>query len=201
MEKNILSVQWEITAEESKKKINAGLFIVGPLIIISFIGLMTSWHGNDRVDMNSIVYASIGMTITFILAFLVNVFIRYKDRRYLLDDHGVTINNGGKQQFYAWEEFDSYYNYSERSKKNIVGNTQLRQYDANSAVKINKIEGDIFYLKQKTKNPLLKMFKFFVVVYGTIDNSHDVDIILARFLAKREMKNCTDLGLVFYKYK
>jgi hypothetical protein len=201
MEKDILNINWEITGEERRNKINAGVLIIGPLIVFSFIGYISLWDGGMRLDAGDIIYASVGIMVAFTIAFLFNTFIRYKDRGYYLDENGITITKGNKRKYYAWEEFDSYYNYSEKVKKSLARKSHLRRYDTNIAETASKIDGDVFYLKKQTKNPLLKMCKFFIVVYSDIDNSKDVDIFLARFLEKREMENHTDLGLVFYGFK
>lgn len=200
MEKK-LNLKWEITAQERKSMINTGIFIIGPLIIFSFIGYISFWNEDIRLNAGDIIYASVGMIVAFTIAFLVNSFIRYRDRSYCIDDNGITITKGQKTRFYAWQEFESYYNYSERSKKDRAGKTQLGEYDASIAEKINENEGDVFYLKKRAKNPLFKIRTVFVVVYGKIDNSKDIDVFLERFLEKREMKNFTDLGLVLYKFK
>lgn len=61
--------------------------------------------------------------------------------------------------------------------------------------------GEVFYLKEKSKKFLGRIYKLFAVVRSEPDNNSAVFSFLSSHIPKRDMKNTSHLGLVFYKFK
>ena len=142
-----------------------------------------------------------GMVLSFGILLVVNKFLPYKERSYMLDNNGVTISRGRKTKFYSWNDFECFYPYSERfiashSQDPAIEEKREKIYEVDKS-----IEGEIFYLRKKPNNILDRLHKTFVVIYSKADNFNEVNNFLVNYLERKAMQNSTDLGLVFYEFK
>ncbi len=197
-------LKWQITSSKKRKQIQEGVLIIGPVLIGFIFLFLTSRFNIYNISFKEIIYAILGVIISFLLLLLINKIFPYQDRKYSLDNNGITISKGKKTKRYLWTDFECFHPYSEG--RGFKPDVRPRSLDLEeSREKIfeagKKIEGYIFYLKKKQKNIFSKLYKVFVVVYSEIENQKAVNKFLSNHLPKKSMKNTTDLGLIFYEFK
>jgi hypothetical protein len=180
---------WRITPLEKRKSFQQGIIIVGLMFISLFIRSLA--RGELDIEFQDGLYAVLSLAVSIPLLLLFNKIFPYKERAYHLSDNKVMISQGDKKKEYSWNEFDYFYSYL-RVKGSLAPEI-LRE--------TRETTGDIFYLRKKSKNPLSKLYKSFVIVYSESKNDKEVLNFLSRHLPRRE-KNITDeLGLIFYEFK
>lgn len=184
-------LDWEITSAEKRKQIQKFTLIGGPIIILVSLVVLISESSED-------IFATISSIIgSFVLLLVVNRLWPYHNRRYHLDDNGITISKGENEKTFLWSEFECFYLYSSERGHNgrMIGEVR-RVHDMSL-----QIQGQIFYLKRRQDGIIAKMRKVFVVVYSEPEKSNSVLNFLSQRLTKKEMSDTTDLGLVSYEFK
>jgi hypothetical protein len=195
-------LNWQITTKEKRKQVKKAILVAGPLIVgFAFFVLVASGR---KINFVEIIYALSGIIILFFIFFLVNKFLPYPERTYLLADDKLVVSKGNKVKNYSWSEFECFYPYSERYGLKFYKDQRSAEIEEKRGEIIlvgKNIEGEIFYLKKKPKNIFTKLYKVFVVIYSEIDNQKAVNRFLSNQLSKKPMKDTTDLGMVFYEFK
>jgi hypothetical protein len=195
-------LNWKITPAEKREQIQKGVFVIGPLIIGFVFFALTSKSGMRSISFKEITYSVLGAIVSFTLLLLINKIFPYKERIYSLSNNGLIISKGKKTKQYLWSDFECFYPYSERygfkpnSYQPDIEEKREEIFEAERG-----IEGEIFYLKKKSKNIFSKLYKVFVVVYSEINNQKAVNRFLSNQLSKKTVKTATDLGLVFYEFE
>ena len=204
------TLSWTITSKNRREQVRE--FIRRSWFLFVIMGILShfSYAGNYTdvrvLNLQEILYDStysiVGVLFGIVILLLVNTIITRRDRSYSLDNTRVKISLGKKTERFRWEDFDCFYNYSTRNYNPNDSNDVLPSEKTKTAfVNIrNDIEGDIFYLKKRTK--YFRFFnKVFIVLLTKPENSKSVEGMLLKKLRKEKMKNTSDLGLVRYKFK
>jgi len=198
---------WEITPSEKRKQVRKFILNVWPVLVgfvifslFYYVSGFLSWmlHQGIKPALSMVLYVAIGVTVCIWLFFILTKFLPYKLRTYHLDNTGITISKGRKKKYFPWNQFECFYTYRVyQSYPNYPGESMREQILKTG----QQIEGQVFYLKKKSKGFLSRFCKIFVVIYSKPDNSKDVLKFLSKHLPQRKMTWSTDLGLVFYQFK
>jgi len=157
------SLSWEITPLEKKLRnqllIRLYLFTFSGFFIFTFFNYYFSSdirHKSGDFFIQFFFVISVAVVVAGV-AYLINNFFPYPTRRYLLNNDGIVIGINEKIRFYAWSEFQSFYDYSSRSTR-----TSILQ-------KERGINGKIYYLRKNNR-----FFPIYLKVYSEPDNYKDV---------------------------
>ncbi len=200
-------LRWEIKPggkkEQKKQEFWVLLNLVPYLGFFLFIALAYSNYGSFFEILKS---AIILMAIMAAVLYIRYKFGRDKERAYLLNEQGLTISRENKTKSYKWNDFECYYLYAFRgrgleNKDVLISTKDVGQITIKTEPQLEKINGNIFYLKKKPRSIKGKFTKTFVVVQAEPDNSAKVNEFLGKYLHLEKMTNTTDLGLVFYEFK
>jgi hypothetical protein len=189
-------LKWEITPQEKRFKIDRFIKVAWfPFVCLAVSYLVIKIF---KSNLQQIITELIIAIVVFVLIIAVNKIFPYKTRTYFLNEGGLVISKGNKQKKYFWNDFECFYNYSQRdnswdAKQN---NKKSRIFMASKTV-----SGDIFYLKRKAINISDKLRKVFVVVYTETENNKQVNEFLSNHLSIKDIKSSSDLGLVHYEFK
>jgi len=205
-------LSWEITRTEKRDRVRQLLLAIGAtFILVSVIGALlyrpfsfARTYSTGRLD--DFFYTAIMVVISTIgavyILFLMNKFLPYVERKYYLDNNGVTVWKGGRKKQFTWNELESFSvhqsMYFIESTRDWPGEHMRKEMYLTS----ERIEGKVFYLFKRSKNKFLGFFyKTFVVLYSEPEISQKVLDFLLRYLPQRDMKPTVDLGLRFYYFK
>lgn len=208
------TLTWSITSEE--KRARTQNFITQAILPLLAIGVTVTTYGSVDFEFFELLYVDFvrafypalyvvsAILIFLLLSYVVNKSYPYPISSYACDSSGVTISKGRQKKKFSWNEFDYFYNYSERGKASYADNKQnkknkLMGYEVLDVKRL--LLGDVFYLKKKKKGLISRLYKDFVVVYGEPDNSLKVKTFLSCYLIEKKMDWSSDMGLVFFEYK
>ncbi len=193
---------WEITSSEKKEQIKRGVFVIGSMLTVFIFFSLLSRRNMENISFKEIIYGTLGVVGSFLLLLLINKIFPYRGKKYSLNDDGITISKGKTVKRYLWNDFECFYPYPEGRgfKPNLRPRNLKLEESRKEIFKAGEgIEGEIFYLKKKSKSIFSKLYKIFVVVYSEIDNQKSVNRFLTNHLSREPMKDTTDLGMVFYE--
>ncbi len=199
---NILT--WKIIASEAKRRnqqLLFSLFLLFPyiLLFVSIVAFSTESTMSLGERLFTILYIMLVIAGLILLSLVINKIIPYKDRAYVLDDQGITVSKGNKEQRYLWTNLECFYQYGgqQHYSNKYMSKETMEKIDTTN----NAITGRMFYLKEKRSGLLSKLYKVFVVVYSRLDNSDQVKSFLGLHLPQKTMRLTTDSGLIIYKFK
>lgn len=206
----VKDITWEVTSKERRGQVQAfisrtWLLFVLLVIIVPFFSTNTFFElrfwGIGQF-LHTVGYSILGVALVLAGFFFLNKILRYRDRKYALNDEGIEISVGEKHKKFSWSDFEYFYAYSARgqhSSRSGTGNILQGTREQIGSV-AQGIEGGIFYL-QKRSGGILGFGKVFVVVHAEPDNTGIVSRFLQQKLPEKQMTAGSDLGLVFYEFK
>jgi ATP/ADP translocase len=157
METKINELRWEITSEENKERFKN--FIFGSSVLI--IGIIISskiyrhyfsphrhlYEKDFQVILKELFIIILAYLVGASIFLLINKFVSYKNRKYILANDYLEISKGNKTKKYTWDEFNFFYNATEPRKDPYARADVLEERQELSEIKQEEV-GITFYLRQ-----------------------------------------------------
>ncbi len=200
-------LKWNITGAEKREQIQKLIIFIGP---ISFLLFLSTLLKQKNLNLEQVIFVPLSIILCFVVLLIVNKFFPHKEKTYVLEEDSLTISKGKKVKRYLWNDFECFHIYrvSMYEPDKIDKSSRFETYRSEVGGERKKmletlktIQGNIFYLKKKSKHIFAKLYKSFVVIYSEVDNSKAVLNFLNAHLSQKKMSVKDELGLVFYEFK